>query len=646
LLVLAALAVAAAPAEAAPAWLGPDVVSGSEEPATSPVVAMNAEGDAVSSWVHYAGGTGYEAVVSTRPAGGRWSTPVRYACGNSPCEQRVAIGPAGEAFLAYRHYLGAEGSLIEAARGSLAGAWVPATGLSEKEGFASEPVLAVDATGGATVAWRQYDAPSYRVRESTRPAGGTWGPARYVTPPGEETATARIAVDATGNVLAVWTGEEAAAFVVRSSTRSATGSWSQAVDLSDGVQNALEPEPAVSPSGHAVVTWLRQNKKSGYYFAQVISSAPGGGWAKPAVDLGNGGETGSANPTVAIDEAGDAAALWMEVEGGQYVIRASGQTAGGAWEPGTRLTVSGEAGFEPSIALDSHGDATALWITQSGTRYLVRSARRPAGAGWTAPETVSGEGFEADDARLAIDADGDALAVWQGKIAATTTTEAAEFDGAGPQLRSPAIPATGAVGAALDFSVTPVDVFSTVGAIQWDFGDGATASAARATHAYSHPGTYAVSVEATDSLGNVSRATGTVTIPAPAAPVAPGGQGAPPKGSAHAGRVVRVKGGKALVALTCGQAACAGVVKLTVPAPRSRGRAPRKARPALLLGKASFKIAAGKEKTVPVPLGKKALARLGRHGARLAARLEGSGLSPRPVVLAFPTKHHAGKGKR
>ena len=92
-----------------------------------------------------------------------------------------------------------------------------------------------------------------------------------------------------------------------------------------------------------------------------------------------------------------------------------------------------------------------------------------------------------------------------------------------------------------------------------------------------------------------------------------------PTGMAIASRVAKVKGGRALLRLRCrGGGRCKGVVKLLVR---------RK-----LIGKARFSIALGKTKTVRVRLnrrGKKLLAR--RH--RLKAKLRGSGVKPRTVVL-------------
>ena len=56
------------------------------------------------------------------------------------------------------------------------------------------------------------------------------------------------------------------------------------------------------------------------------------------------------------------------------------------------------------------------------------------------------------------------------------------------------------------------DATSQVASYSWDFGDGDTAGGQTATHAYSSPGSFAVTLTITDLLGRVAHATRTVTV--------------------------------------------------------------------------------------------------------------------------------------
>ena len=71
------------------------------------------------------------------------------------------------------------------------------------------------------------------------------------------------------------------------------------------------------------------------------------------------------------------------------------------------------------IAVDGQGDAMAVWQSEDGkveggvSSYEARTAFRPADGVWQAPETLSPYGQSAEDADVVFDARGDAFAVWE-----------------------------------------------------------------------------------------------------------------------------------------------------------------------------------------------------------------------------------------
>ena len=83
--------------------------------------------------------------------------------------------------------------------------------------------------------------------------------------------------------------------------------------------------------------------------------------------------------------------------------------------------------------------------------------------------------------------------------------------------RRASIPAAGAPGQPLGFSVAPSDAWAALGGTSWTFGDGSVGQGTSVTHAYGQPGTYQVTVSSIDALGNVTSATGTVTVTSPQA---------------------------------------------------------------------------------------------------------------------------------
>jgi hypothetical protein len=105
--------------------------------------------------------------------------------------------------------------------------------------------------------------------------------------------------------------------------------------------------------------------------------------------------------------------------------------------------------------------------------------------------------------------------VWSTSNGTREFIRVAGYQATGPSLEALQAPTEGQAGTPLAFSVSPLSVWSTVASTTWSWGDGSpNTSGTDATHAYDAPGTYQVSVSATDALGNTTNATRTVTIQA------------------------------------------------------------------------------------------------------------------------------------
>ena len=248
---------------------------------------------------------------------------------------------------------------------------------------------------------------------------------------------------------------------------------------------------------------------------------------------------------------------------------------------------------------------------------MIQGAERPAGGAWLPRTVISVIGQSATDPQVASDSVGNAVAVWARDNGANTIVQAAGHDGRGPALRSLQIPAAGTVGQQLAFSVSLFDVWSAVGAAQWEFGDEGGAGGNLVTHSFSRSGTYRVTATGADDLGNSTTSSGSVRIY--------------PKPSA--GRNVRIKRRKGLLRLRCpSPAGCAGALRLVAPVDVGHGdRTTTKRR---RIGRIEFAIPGAARSTVRVPIvakGRAAAAEAGRRG--LKAQLTGPGVKHRIVVL-------------
>jgi hypothetical protein len=176
----------------------------------------------------------------------------------------------------------------------------------------------------------------------------------------------------------------------------AAGGWSAPVALP--ISGGLPAAAAVNASGAAVAITSGQTV-SGAAAVSVSTSADGHTWTAP-VTLGPGGE-----PAVALAPNGRAVAVWQAFSGVTAAgLQASVLLPGGTWS--APVTVA-PAGINPEVAVDSAGDAVALWTT-SGSNAPVQAAILRAGGTWSAPVTL-GTGVTPN---LAVNPSGAILAGW------------------------------------------------------------------------------------------------------------------------------------------------------------------------------------------------------------------------------------------
>jgi hypothetical protein len=83
-----------------------------------------------------------------------------------------------------------------------------------------------------------------------------------------------------------------------------------------------------------------------------------------------------------------------------------------AWITPKTLSASGQDANVGDIAVDAAGDAFAIWKRSDGSNMLTQVAVRKAGGKWGAPKTLSASGREADYVQIAASPGGAAIAIW------------------------------------------------------------------------------------------------------------------------------------------------------------------------------------------------------------------------------------------
>lgn len=521
-LLVGVLSIAVGNASAAD-WLAAADISASNETVDGrPEVAVDSAGNAVAIWERHVGGV--EVVeASERPAGGDWSAPeVLSLPGEEGEESKVAIDASGDAIAFWIAGQSSTKYLIRSAVRPPGGEWSAPETLSEPLSEAVTPVLAVDAASEAVAAWTVFRDGDRRLQGAIRSTDGAWSEPEDLSAAGQHVKALQdgpdVAIDATGNAIAVWTLEGSSNYIVQTAARPAGGDWGAPDDLSAPGQDAAEPAVAMNEAGEAVAVWTHLDSSD---TIQGAVRPAGGPWAG-SDDLSVASQE-ARQPEVAIDEAGKAVAVWRRYDGSNMIVQGSVRPAGGAWAAPDNLSAPGRDGSSPVVAISDAAGAVATWYRSDGADLRVQATVRPPNGAWSPPDDLSVAGENAGFPAIALDAAGNAFAVFGRNGDDGPFVQATGYDFSAPRLDDLRIPPQGTVGVPVSFAVSPFDVFP-LGATSWTFGDGSQAGGGNAvSHVYAAPGRYPVTVSAFDAAANASTQTAAIAIaagpPSPRRPI-------------------------------------------------------------------------------------------------------------------------------
>jgi hypothetical protein len=179
---------------------------------------------------------------------------------------------------------------------------------TDNDGDAYSPQIALDPAGNALTVWDQTVGGQLSVYANRRPTGGAWGTAQLLEAGSGSALMSQIAVDASGNALAVWKQTDGVRYNIWANRFSVTGGWGTATLIENfDAADADDPTVAIDPSGNALAAW-RQLGASIDICVSRYSSATG--WGAPAVI--DTAADAAHNPRLAFDHRGNALAMWTQ----------------------------------------------------------------------------------------------------------------------------------------------------------------------------------------------------------------------------------------------------------------------------------------------------------------------------------------------
>jgi hypothetical protein len=451
---------------------------------TDPQLEMTGAGQSVAVWKRLVNPPGvYMIQAAVRPPGGAFGAPLDAAempATVIPNGLQMALNDDGDVAIAWTRNEPAssvdnDATIIEATVRPAGGSFSepelvslpiepPIEEPTEPPTFlhlsAAEPSVAIDPAGDVVVTWRYFDGTDEVIEGAERPAGGTFSEPEVISSTGIDSSETEVAMDGSGDAIAVWEEIGTTESIVRASLRPPGGEFEGPVDLSETGVSSFGPEIAMTPAGLATVVWTRAEEEE--LSIETSTLPPGGDFSAP-VDVTPVAE-GSVAPVdtdLKMNDAGDAVVAWPgRATGGEPVVKAAIRSGTGAFSPPAEISGTSPDFLHPDVAIDAAGNATVVWNRSNGVNSIA---------------------------------------------------QVAGYDASPPQMRGISVPATGTVGVPVTFSADPFDVWP-LASTGFTFGDGLGASGTTASHAYSAPGVYTVTATAVDAAGTPVSASGSIAI--------------------------------------------------------------------------------------------------------------------------------------
>jgi hypothetical protein len=290
----------------------------------------------------------------------------------------------------------------------------------------SNPQLAMDAAGNAMAVWQVVSGTVSHVWSNTHSSTGWDAPHQIDSAPAGFAANPQVAVDsAHGITMAVWTQQDAANGNGVWAGRYSGTAWQDVKQIEAHTSGAVTtPRVALTPQGNALAVWVNSSGTNTSLWSSSYDT-PSTTWntAVP-VETGNtrlGHLAGPAFSNIGIDGNGNAMVVWLKAEAGDQTgtVWASRLAANGtAWDAPTQLVSgSGAASLSsnPQLAVDVAGSALAVWVSATDLpNARVGTQRYTTAGGWNGIGTIENNTLVVDEyPQICSAGNGRAVAVWQ-----------------------------------------------------------------------------------------------------------------------------------------------------------------------------------------------------------------------------------------
>ena len=348
---------------------------------------------------------GFPVMPGAAAAGIAWgmATLIETDDAGHALDPQVAVDPQGNAVAVWEQEDETFRSDIWANRFVPGLGWGTAERIETDAGDARDTQVAVDPQGNAVAVWEQSDGIRNNIWANRFVPGVGWGTATLIETDDAGAGSPQVAVDPQGNATAVW--HQGIVDNIWANRFVPGVGWGTATLVETDAGEARSPQVAVDPQGNATAVWVQGSAIWANRFV------PGVGWGTATLIDTDVGIAGA--PQVAVDPQGNAVAVWEQSDGIRNNIWANRFVPGVGWGTATLIETDNAASAHfPQVVVDPAGNAVAVWDQADPARSNIWANRFVPGIGWGTPELIETETGNAGSQQVAVDPQGNAVAVW------------------------------------------------------------------------------------------------------------------------------------------------------------------------------------------------------------------------------------------
>ncbi len=307
------------------AWATPKVISVPSVNAKIPCVAVNSYGDAIILWQQMNSDISCYSLYARTFSDGEWGTIQLASSPTAPRgagDAQIKMNENGDAILVWDQTLPLTSNSAVYANTFEDGVWGAPTLIASDSTDSFCPSVTMNDDGDAIVAWFYGSISSihnYSVYSKTL-SDGEWGDKQLVGSGASYSSmlwgfNQNLVMDENGDAIALWADHNS---TTDSSNITACmyqdGVWGTAQRISSGATDAGYPNTAIDDSGNATVVWIQRDPSTAIdpFYRVYACNYKEGAWGTPQIISYLTESIGVWAPDVAMDNNGDAVAVWYQ----------------------------------------------------------------------------------------------------------------------------------------------------------------------------------------------------------------------------------------------------------------------------------------------------------------------------------------------